>query len=61
MHVECSYGRFYRAIPLSEDAQADAQAEEASASLRDGVLEVRMPAPPRQKLRSRRLEIREGA
>jgi len=56
-YSECSYGRFYRAIPLPEDAHA----EEASASFRDGVLEVKMPAPPREEFRARRLEIREDA
>ena len=56
-YTECSYGRFYRAIPLPEGADAD----EASASFLGGVLEVTMPAPPREESRSRRLEIREGA
>lgn len=56
-YSECSYGRFYRAIPLPEDAHA----EEASASFRDGVLEVKMPAPPRQEFQTRRLEVRDGA
>lgn len=56
-YSECTYGRFYRAIPLPDDAHA----EEASASFRDGVLEVTMPAPPREEFRTRRLEIREGA
>lgn len=56
-YSECSYGRFFRAIPLPDDAHA----AEASASFRDGVLEVKMPAPPRQELGARRLEIRDGA
>ena len=38
-HVECSYGRFYRAIPLPEGARP----EEAKASMHDGVLEIVVP------------------
>jgi HSP20 family protein len=54
---ERSYGSFYRAIPLPEGAMAD----QAKGTFKDGVLEVRMPAPPEQVQRGRRLEIKEGA
>jgi HSP20 family protein len=53
---ERSYGTFYRAIPLPDGAIAD----QAKATFKNGVLEVRMPAPPEQVTRGRRLEITEG-
>ena len=37
--TERSYGSFYRTIPLPENAQAD----QAKASMRDGVLEITIP------------------
>jgi HSP20 family protein len=39
---ERSYGRFYREVPLPEGTDP----EQASASFKNGVLEVTMPAPP---------------
>ena len=54
---ERSYGSFSRAIPLPEGAMAD----QAKATFKDGVLEIRMPAPPEQVRRGRRLDIKEGA
>jgi HSP20 family protein len=54
---ERSYGSFYRVIPLPEGAMAD----QANATFRNGVLEIRMPAPPEQVTRGRKLEIKEGA
>jgi HSP20 family protein len=42
-HSERSYGSFFRAIPLPEGVAAD----QATATFRNGVLEVSMPAPPR--------------
>ena len=53
---ERSYGSFTRAIRLPEGAMTD----QAKATFKDGVLEVRMPAPPEQVTRGRRLEINEG-
>ena len=50
---ERSYGSFYRAIPLPEGAIGD----NAKANFKDGVLEVTMPAPPREATRGRRIEI----
>lgn len=54
-YSECSYGRFFRAIPLPEGVDAS----KATAEFRDGVLEVAMPAPRRQEPKARRLEVRE--
>ena len=44
---ERSYGRFYRLIPLPEDAKLD----ESRAQFNNGVLEVRIPVPEAQKRR----------
>jgi len=55
-HTERSYGSFYREIPLPEGALADS----ADASFKDGVLEVRLQAPPHEVSRGRKLEISEG-
>jgi len=52
---ECSYGSFYRAIPLPEGADAT----KATADFRNGVLEVAMPAPSRPEQKARRLQIGE--
>ena len=53
-HSERSYGSFYRTIPLPEGAISD----KAQATFKDGVLEVRLPAPPQEANRGRKLEIR---
>jgi HSP20 family protein len=53
---ECSYGSFYRAIPLPEGAESS----KATADFRKGVLEVTVPAPSRPEPKVRRLEVREG-
>ena len=53
---ERSYGSFCRTIRLPEGAITD----QAKATFTDGVLEVRMPAPPEQVTRGRRLEIKDG-
>ena len=50
---ERNYGRFYRAIPLPEGANAD----DINATFRDGVLEVSLAAP-RNTAAARRREIR---
>jgi HSP20 family protein len=54
-HSERSYGSFYRTIPLPEGTLADT----ADASFRDGVLEIRLQAPPHEVSRGRRIEIKE--
>ncbi len=51
---ERSYGRFFRQIPLPEGANADA----ATATFRDGVLEIEIDKP-QQASKGRRLEIHE--
>jgi HSP20 family protein len=54
-HSERQYGEFYRMVPLPEGVIA----ESAEASFRDGVLEVKMQAPPAEASRGRRLEIKD--
>ena len=51
---ERSYGTFYREIPLPEGAKT----ENASATFRNGVLEIKMPVPE-VKAETRELEIKE--
>src|SRR5262249_29615588 len=51
-YSECTYGSFYRAIPLPEGADAS----KATAEFRNGVLEIAMPASTPQ---ARSVEIRE--
>ena len=48
---ERSYGSFYRCVPLPQGVQA----ENASATFRDGVLEVKVPTPEQKQ--PRRVEI----
>jgi len=50
---ETVYGTFFRDIPLPEGSLAD----QAQATFKDGVLEIRVPAPSPQVSRGRRLEI----
>lgn len=52
-HSERSYGAFHRVIPLPEGVDAD----QATATFRDGVLDIEMPAPQRQRERGRTLTI----
>jgi len=53
---ERRYGTFRRQIPLPEGVNAD----QVTASFKDGVLEISMPAPQRQA-RGRRIEIQSDA
>jgi HSP20 family protein len=53
-HTERSYGSFYRAIPLPEGAIGD----KAEAAFNDGVLEVKLHAPPHEVTRGRRIDIK---
>jgi HSP20 family protein len=53
---ERSYGTFRRQIPLPEGVHAD----QATATFKDGVLKVTMPAPQRQE-RGRQIEIQSEA
>jgi HSP20 family protein len=52
--AECSYGTFYRRIPLPEGVKTG----EAKAIFKNGVLEVTIPAPALKKEAARRLEIK---
>jgi HSP20 family protein len=52
LRSECSYGLFYRAVPLPEGANGDA----ARAAMRDGVLEITLPMPPRRQPRRVQIE-----
>jgi HSP20 family protein len=51
---ECSFGNFYRRIPLSEGTDPS----KATAQFSNGVLEVVMPGPKRPEKKSRQLEIK---
>jgi len=55
-YSECSYGSFYRAIPLP----AGAESSKATAQFRNGVLEVTVPAPVQCGKQVRRLDVQEG-
>jgi HSP20 family protein len=55
-YSECSYGSFYRAIPLP----AGADGSKAVAHFTNGVLEITVPAPALAAKKPRRLEVREG-
>jgi HSP20 family protein len=52
---EISYGAFSRVIPLPDNALPDG----AAATFRNGVLEIRVPAPPSEVRRGRRIAINE--
>ena len=52
--TERSYGSFYRSIPLPEGANTD----KATATFRDGVLQITVAVPERE-LKGRKLEIAE--
>ena len=54
-YSECGYGSFYRAIPIPEGAEAS----QATAEFRQGVLEVTVPVPSRPESKARRLEVLE--
>lgn len=52
-HSEFSYGSFYRAIPLNDDANPD----EVSADYKDGILTIDVAKRPGQKATAKRIEI----
>ena len=54
---EREYGSFYRSVPLPEGATADT----ITASFADGVLEVRMPLPPKLAAKAQPIAIDEPA
>jgi Hsp20/alpha crystallin family len=51
--TERLYGEFYRAIPLPEGAIAEA----ATAVFVNGVLEIRLPVPPRSEPKTHRVNV----
>jgi HSP20 family protein len=51
--TERLYGEFYRAIPLPEGAIAEA----ATAVFVNGVLEIRLPVPPRHEPKTRKVNV----
>jgi HSP20 family protein len=51
--TERSYGRFSRTVLLPEGVNTD----KVTAQFKDGVLEVKVPAPERQRQQRRRIEI----
>ena len=51
--TERSYGTFYRTVPLPEGVITDS----AEASFKDGVLEIRLQAPPNEVRKGRRIQI----
>ena len=51
--TERLYGEFYRAIPLPEGAIAEA----ATAVFVNGVLEIRLPVPPRPEPKTRKVNV----
>lgn len=51
--TERLYGEFYRAIPLPEGAIAEA----ATAAFVNGVLEIRLPVPPRPEPKTRKVNV----
>lgn len=53
-HSEFSYGRFYRAIPLSEDVDA----QKISANYKNGVLNIDLPKLPEQARKTKKIEIK---
>ena len=55
-HSEISYGRFYRAIPLTDDIDP----EKIHATYKDGVLMVDIVKNPERAIRSRKIEINAG-
>jgi HSP20 family protein len=54
---ECTYGNFYRIVPLPQGVTAD----NAVARFQDGVLEIEMTSPRRPEAKGRRIEIQENA
>jgi len=52
---ERSYGKFYRRLPLPEGVKP----ENATATFRDGVLEITMDAPKHAQAKAKRIEIRD--
>jgi HSP20 family protein len=50
---ECSYGSFYRRVPLPDDVDAD----KISAKVHDGVLEVTVPLPATETKEAKKITV----
>ena len=55
-HSEFSYGRFYRAIPFSDDVDTD----KVSASYKNGLLSIELGKRPEAEMKDRKIEIKSG-
>jgi HSP20 family protein len=55
-YSECSYGSFYRSVPLPEGVDTS----KATADFRKGVLEVTMPVAVAAKPKARQIEVKDG-
>lgn len=55
-HSEFSYGRFYRAIPLSEDMDP----EKVNATYKNGLLTIDLEKVPEKAGKNKRIEINSG-
>lgn len=55
-HSEFSYGRFYRAIPFSDDVDT----ENITASCNNGVLNIELAKKPERMSKERKIEISSG-
>lgn len=53
---ECSFGSFFRAIPLPEGTDT----AKVNAVMSDGVLEVTMPVPKKEEARGRQVEVKDA-
>jgi HSP20 family protein len=51
--MECSYGSFYRRIPLPSGVKAD----QIKATYNDGVLEVRIPTPAQEQPQEQKIPV----
>lgn len=56
LYSECSYGSFYRSVPIPEGVDTT----KAKAEFQNGVLEITMPAPTQPVTQPRLLEIHES-
>jgi HSP20 family protein len=55
-HSEFSYGRFYRAIPLSDDIDA----EKVKADYKNGILNIEVEKLPERANKSKKIQINAG-
>ena len=55
-HVERSYGKFHRDIPLPEEVETD----KVDAVFKRGILTIHLPKKPEARRKSKRIEIKTG-